>query len=181
MLAEDLGPGREAGPGDIAAGSAQAVDKPGLDRIAREDHDDRDGLRRGLRGQRGRARGRDDHIHLESYQIGREGRQPLDVALGPAVLDLHVLPVDPAELAHPSQERGQSLLDGFARRGSEITDPVDLARGLRLGGMRCREDAAHCASDEGSAIDHRFLSARMARDTTSRDGIQRIECRPFDP
>jgi len=138
LLAEDLGPGREARPGDVAAGSAQAVDQPGLDRIAREDHDDRDGLRRGLRGQRGRARGRDDHVHLEPDQIGGEGGQPLDVALGPAVLDLQVLPIDPAELAQAAQEGSQPLLDRFTSRGAEIANTVDLARGLRFGGMRCR-------------------------------------------
>jgi hypothetical protein len=37
--------------------------------------------------------------HLTSYQIGREGRQPIVVAVSPAVFDGNVLALNEARLA----------------------------------------------------------------------------------
>ena len=50
---------------------------------------------------------RGDHGHLSANQIGRRARQSIDLALGPAVFDRHVLALDIAALLKALAERAQ--------------------------------------------------------------------------
>ena len=48
-----------------------------------------------------------DHRHLAADQIGRQRRQPIELALGPAIFDRDVAALDVAGFAQALAERGQ--------------------------------------------------------------------------
>ena len=55
-----------------------------------------------------RCRPRDDHGHLTADQIGRQRRQSIVLALGPAVFDRDVLALDIAGFVQALPERGHN-------------------------------------------------------------------------
>ena len=82
-------------PRQVAARPGEAGDKTEPDRVFGDDEDDGD--RRGCRLGRERrsgASGRGDHGDLSANQFGRQRRQSIDLILGPAVFDRHVLALD---------------------------------------------------------------------------------------
>ena len=82
-------------PCQVAARPGEAGDKTKPDRVFGDDEDDGD--RRGCRlgrQRRSEVAGRGDHGDLPANQFGRQRRQPIDLILGPAVFDRHVLALD---------------------------------------------------------------------------------------
>src|SRR6202049_1347860 len=90
--------------GYVAAWPAEAFDESSLDGVA--PHLEDDGYSRGRRlcRQRRGSRGRGNHGHLLTNQIGCQRRQAVVLVLRPTVFDRHVLALD---------------LDGFAQTLSE--------------------------------------------------------------
>src|SRR5262245_33227642 len=89
----------ESYPCDIPARARQARDEAELIGKADTRHDDGDGRRGILGGQRrGRWSG-DEDVDLEPYQLGGEVGQPFEFPLGEASVDDDVLALDPPELA----------------------------------------------------------------------------------
>jgi hypothetical protein len=119
-------------------GRARLATIPNLNRIANPKHDD-GGRRSGLLGGKDRRRSdRYDDVNLETDQLGRHVRKPVQLPLRPSVLNGDVLVLNPTELAQPSLERLLRTWDwGTAR---QETDPVDFPRLLRVGCERRRED-----------------------------------------
>ena len=61
--------------------------------------------------RRSGAADRDDHGDLSANQIGRQRRQPIDLILGPAVFDRHVLALDIAGLLQALAKCAQTVRD----------------------------------------------------------------------
>src|SRR6266851_5261726 len=85
----------------VAAGSREACDEPGADRISRTDEDDGDTGGRPHRGAGWRRTGANDEVGLEHYQFHSEGRQPLACASGVARLVGEILAFGEDELPEP--------------------------------------------------------------------------------
>jgi hypothetical protein len=87
--------------GDVAGRTAEAWNQPHPDRVASDREHNRNGRGRRLCRQRRRgAADRRDQSNLSADQIGRERRQPLVIALRPAVFDRDVAALDEA---HPTE------------------------------------------------------------------------------
>ena len=69
-----------------------------------------------------RTSGRDDHGDLSANQIGRQRRQPIDLILGPAVFDRHVLALDIAGLLQALAKSAQTVRGRVRRCGVEEPD-----------------------------------------------------------
>src|SRR4029453_17385342 len=99
--------------------------------------------------QRHWRKNRQQDVHLEPDQLGREGREPLVLPFRPAVLHDEVLAFDIAERAHLLQERlyiwGASWSWGSI---SKRTNPVHGRWRLRVGGERHHEEAKGEGDDE---------------------------------
>ncbi len=89
---------------DVPARPREAGDKPGCQRIPHMRHDDGD--RRGcVLGRMARlGPRRDDDIHREPNQLGRQVGEPIVVSLRPAVLDGDGLSLHVAKLAQALAE-----------------------------------------------------------------------------
>src|SRR5256885_6765677 len=121
--------------GDVATRPRETGHEPVSDRIAHDRHDDGD------RGGRlpyctGRWRiQREDEVDLETGQLGRQTREPLDLPIGPSVLDEDVLTLHVAVFAQalPEGVERHPRLGRFERTGHQVTDPCDSRRWLCLG------------------------------------------------
>src|SRR5262245_36526801 len=82
-------------PRQIAARPIEARNKPELHGVRGDAEDDRDrrGCRLGCECRSGTS-GRNDYRYLPANQFGRQLRQPLELTLGPAIFDRHVLALD---------------------------------------------------------------------------------------
>ena len=70
----------------------------------------------------------DDHGDLPANQIGRQLRQPIELILGPAVFDRHVLALDIAGLLQALAECAQTVRDTCqAMRRRETRSPASPA------------------------------------------------------
>jgi hypothetical protein len=81
----------------VAARPGEVGDEPKPDRVYSDDEDDGD--RRGCRLGRQRrsgTSGHHDHGNLPANQFGRQRRQPIELIVGRAVFDRHVLALDRA-------------------------------------------------------------------------------------
>ena len=87
---------QEAHSGDISARPIETGNKPELHRIGAGREDDGNRQRDGFGRQRGRRACCGNHINLTANHIGRQGLQPIVLALRPAILDCHVLALDEA-------------------------------------------------------------------------------------
>src|SRR5258705_9979396 len=94
-------------PRRVAARSIQTGYEAELDRVVTAVEYDRDcgGCRFGCE-RRGIASGCDNHSHLTTSQLGRERRQAIILALGPAIFDCDVLALDISEFLQPLLECG---------------------------------------------------------------------------
>ena len=110
-------------PGQVAARPGEAGDKTEPDRVFAGDEDDGD--RRGCRLGRqrdGSTADRGDHGDLPANQIGRQRRQPIDLILGPAVFDRHVLALDKARFLQALAKSAQTVRERVRRCGVEEPD-----------------------------------------------------------
>ena len=105
----------------VAARTGEAGDKTVPDRVIAgvEDDGDRRGCRLGRERRDTSERG--DHGDLPANQIGRQFRQPIDLILGEAVFDRHVLTLDIAALLEALTECAQTLRDRVQAIGSRGT------------------------------------------------------------
>src|SRR5207249_11994495 len=89
------------GPRDFASWLCEARDATGTHGIACSHHDNGDGRRCSLGGERRwRALGHDD-FDFEPDQLSRKSRPPLASPLGPSKLEDDVLPLRVTEIAQP--------------------------------------------------------------------------------
>ena len=102
----------------ISAGPCEALYEAKLDRVGAENKNDRDRPCRCLGGKR-RWGGTtcDNHGHLTAHQFARQTWQTIIFALGPAVLDRDIPPLDVAGFTQPLTERGRSRRSNAGRGG----------------------------------------------------------------
>ena len=93
------------GAGEVAARPAETCDQSDLHRVGRHCKDDRDGRGGGLGGERRRDIGAADDVDLAADEVGRQDRQPVVLAAGPAIFDCDVATLDEACFAQALQER----------------------------------------------------------------------------
>jgi len=99
--------GEHAHARDVATRPRETGDEAQPDRVGADDERDWNGGRRpfGRLGCRGAA-ARRNQLDLAADKFGGHSRQPVIVAVGPAVLDGHVLPLDISRFAQSLVERG---------------------------------------------------------------------------
>jgi hypothetical protein len=86
---------------DVAAWPVQTGDEAELDRIGAGFEHDRNGRGRRLRRQCRRGAGSGNYRDVTLNQIGRQRRQPVILALRPAVFDCNVAAIDVTGLTEP--------------------------------------------------------------------------------
>ena len=91
--------------GGVAARPRQAFDEAGADRIGDDREHDRHRAGRLQQRPHGRAARGQDHVRRERGQFRRVFANVVGAACGPAIVDPHVLPDDPAQLLQHVQER----------------------------------------------------------------------------
>ena len=97
--------GEPGHPGDVAARPVEAGDKAAFDRVVAAREDDRDCTGRRLGRERRIVAARCcDHGDLLSNQISGKRRQPIRLAIRPAIFDLDVLALDVAALVQALAE-----------------------------------------------------------------------------
>src|SRR5262249_270845 len=151
--------GLKAQPREVPARVSETLDEPLPHRVFGASHDDRDRRSR-LFGRLGRrcVPRKDYKIHLETDELGDEGRVALGPAFCPARLGHEMLSVHVAELAQPTQERACEMAPGLGtdhgggHPRSEDPDPKHLARGLGGGGGGHQEGPEDKTADEGAPI-----------------------------
>ena len=132
--------------GDVPAGSSQAGSQPELDWILTSDEDnDRDRLGPRLGGPNRSATARYDHVHAAPYELVREGREPVDAAVGVSALDLQVAALDVAQVLQNHDHIATDVICPGGRRRAKIErpKPIHLPCLLRLSAERRGEEAAH--------------------------------------
>src|SRR5262249_26542594 len=148
--------------GRISARATEACDEAIPDRVATAGENDRN--RRGCRlGRECRAwsTGCDDHRHLTANQVCGQPRQPIVVALRPAIFDCHVLTLDEAGLFQALAERGYRVRKRVRRPAAQEPDH----RRRRLLRARRERPRRRCAADkrgEGAPPDSITSSARAS-------------------
>jgi hypothetical protein len=129
----------------------EAGDDASTEGIATGRHHDRN-RSCGILGRQDRRRApRQDHVHIQANQLGRQVRQTLQPFVGRSVFDREVLPLDvPAFMQTLSKcvEVGSILC---RKEWHENSDPIHLSRLLRSGGERRGEHGSQ-AKDEGAAV-----------------------------
>jgi hypothetical protein len=101
-------------PREIPARPREAGDEPARDGVSGCDHDDGDRAGRVLGGQGPWRRSGDDHVNLQTSELGRELGEPTKLALRKPILEGKILALDPAQVAEPLAKR----LDDRYIRGS---------------------------------------------------------------
>src|SRR5262249_29713672 len=148
----------------VTSWPGEAGDKAKPDRVFADAEDD--GTRCG--GRLGRQcyvapSGRSDNGDLPPNQLGRQRRQPIVLALRPAVLDRHVLTLDEARFLQPIAECAQTVREGFRRY--RVDKPDHRHRGLlRARRERPRNCCAAEQRDERAPLHSITSSARASSD-----------------
>ena len=89
-------------PGCVAARPIEAGNQADFHRVSANDEDDGNRRRRRLgRERRGGAARRHDDSHAPADQLGRQRRQAIILALGPAIFDRYVLTLDVTDFTQP--------------------------------------------------------------------------------
>src|SRR5262249_35863899 len=145
----------------IAARPREAGDETKPDWIVGDGKDDGD--RRGCSlGREGRdgAFGRGDHGNLSAHQFTGQRRQPIILAVRPAVFDCDVLALDIARLPQPLSKRAPTLPVVLKRCGAEEADH----RECRLLPARRERPRSSCAAEQGDelAAPHSITSSAVA-------------------
>ena len=118
-----------------------------------------------LAAQRRRRRsGRGDHGDPSANQFGRQRRQSIDLILGPAVFDRHVLALDIAGVLQALAKCAQTVRDGSGDVGSR--NPI-----TGIAGCCARAASGHAAAAPPSSVmnSRRFIRS-IASDASSRRG-----------
>ncbi len=147
--------------GDVAARPVQAGDEAELDRIGGGFEHDRNSRGRFLCRQRRRRAGGGNDRDLMLNQVGRQRRQAVILALGPAVFDPHIAAVDVAGLSEPFEK---------SRRERRVT--------LRRGGI---EEADHRHRALLGARGERPRHGSHRRAAEKRDDLAPSHCRLICP
>ena len=98
-----------------------------------------------LCGERPSVAGHKQHGHLAANQIGRKRRKSIELTLGKAVFDGHVLAFDVAGFFEPLLERGDLLVQRSARSGAQESNH----RHRRLLRARRQRPSGHRAAERG--------------------------------
>src|SRR5262249_6508678 len=106
--------------GGVTPWPTQAVDESNRDRVSGRSKYNRNRRGRSLGRQRRRSAGRGHHDHSTTTQIGRQHRQPVILAVCPAILDRHVLAFDVAGFVQAAMECGQKRRIGVTRPAIEV-------------------------------------------------------------
>jgi hypothetical protein len=145
-----------AQPRHVATRPPEAGDQPAAHRIP-NGHHDRNRLRGILGGPRRWRIVYDDEVHLETDELGGEGREGLTLQLPPSVLHQEVLTLDVSQV---SQRQPECVEARVGRRESrrqssrEVADPVDLAHRLCLSDKRRHEEAEGKGDEEPDSSEH---------------------------
>ena len=107
--------------------------------------------------------GRGDHGDPSANQIGRQRRQPIDLILGPAVFDRHVLALDIAGVLQALAKCAQTVRERVRRCGVEEPDHRHR-RLLRARRERPRSRRAAEQRDELAPLHSITSSARASSD-----------------
>ena len=121
----------------VATGARKTGHESSADGIGLAHEHDGNRARDFLGRERAAGRCRDENIHLEAEELGRECGQPVDVPRRISQLDDDVLTLDIAKRPKPipkGREPAPGLVE-LARREREIPDPPGLSR-LRVGDER---------------------------------------------
>jgi hypothetical protein len=118
-------------PGGVAAGSRQAVDETGGNRIADNREYDRDGAGRLQQRTHGRGAMRQDDVGRERGQLRRVPANFAGIAGGPARLDADVAANVPAQQRQPLQKRADAdlklrIVRGSRQQHADAPHPLDL-------------------------------------------------------
>ena len=116
-----------AEPGDVAAGVREARHDADVERLGDCRHDDRDHFRHCFGRFGGRRSSRDDQVHRQVNQLGREIEEPLRLPIRGAVLDAQILPFDVPTLAKTAQQRVQVVAVQLGRHRLENAHAVQVA------------------------------------------------------
>src|SRR5262249_25960931 len=85
--------------GDVAAGSRKAISESATDRVSYRCHNDRD-CRGSVFGSQGIwSNGSNDHVNLETHQLGCERGEPIVFTFRISVFNADVFSFNPSELA----------------------------------------------------------------------------------
>src|SRR5215813_13734874 len=148
--------------GDVAARSAEALDKAELDRVQAEAEDDRN--RRGCgfgRERRGRAARCGDDSYPAADEIGHQFRKSGKVVPCPAVFNCYVLTLDVAGFAQSFAERCQQARRRLRRIRMHISDD----RNARL--LRARRERPKKRSRRRRTAEQRYELAALHSTTSS--------------
>lgn len=149
---------QEAEPSQVLAGSREALDQPGVDRIGCHRDDDGDRLGRVLGGER-RRRGRGkDEIDRAPDKLPCKIREAVSLLVCPPILDGNVSSLNPAEVS-------QTLPEGLAvERRPRIRRKIGDARDwlLRHDGGRYGEEDDESYEDRVSYVSHIHLRLNPA-------------------
>src|SRR5262245_34740381 len=136
----------------IAAGAIEAGHEALVDRVRSNHEDDRDRRRRRLcRPCRLRTAGSRDHGDRPARELGRQRRQSISSALGPAVIDADIAMLDIASLAQAAPERRDEVRELAGRFQAEKPDHRHR-RLLRMRRDRPRDCRAAEQCDELAAF-----------------------------
>src|SRR6266508_1489826 len=153
-----------AEPGDGATGPRETLHQSRLDGTPQTQQDDGQRLRPLLELERRRGLCRHHQLHIRLEELTDELRVALFAAVRESKLDYQVPALDIAVLAQTVSECREK--ERGARRGrevSEVTDPMDLSRRLRLGGERRGEEHRTRACQERAPLHHWMSSSARSR------------------
>ena len=110
-------------PSQVASRPGEAGDKAELDGVFGDSEHDRDRGGRRLGGDgRGGAAARDNDCDLSAHQIGRHGRQPIELVVGPTVFDRNIRAFRKAGVLQALVKGLQAFGKAGRRYGAEETD-----------------------------------------------------------
>src|SRR6516164_8462682 len=102
--------GHHGRPRGIAARTVEARDKPSSDRIGSGRKNNWNGSgRRHRRTHAVEVAADQDHCDFAANEIGRQGRHPIELTLGPAILNGNVSALDEAQFTQAAPEPGHGL------------------------------------------------------------------------
>ena len=113
---------------DVSSRACEARHDAVRHRVGGYCHDDGDGARRFPRRLRSRRAVSDNDLHPGTHELGREPRQALVLAFGPAEFDGEVLPLDVAEVTQARAQALELLRVRGRRDRAEEADAGDLGR-----------------------------------------------------
>src|SRR5262249_12813364 len=146
--------------GQVAGWPREARNETDADRVITGHEDNGDGRRCRFDREYGRRSGRSDHGNLAANEIGGQFRQSINLILGPAVYDCHVLALDVAALFQALAKFTQSARHRLLR--SAVKEPNH--RHCRLLCGRRERPRRRCAADERDelAAPHSITSSARA-------------------